>query len=102
VNIATVGIGAIMGREECRERVTCNACKLLTNEVPTTKMAFVVTDNLVGDKVRTWDKYQFVKKAILDDNMDCYKTFYCQILYEEDNEDVDENGFNSVRSNDIP
>jgi hypothetical protein len=41
------GVGAIMGQQNCRQRVTCNAGKLIQSRVPGAQLAVIMAESFI-------------------------------------------------------
>jgi len=75
------GMGAIMDRQSCRLRVTCNAGKVIQNNVPGAQVAVMLLESLMPTEWLPW--YGTVKTSVIDRSDNCAQQYSCELLPEE-------------------
>jgi len=75
------GMGAIMDRQSCRLRVTCNAGKVIQNNVPGAQVAVMLLESLMPTEWLPW--YGTVKTSVIDRSDNCAQQYGCELLPEE-------------------
>jgi len=75
------GMGALMDRQSCRLRVTCNAGKVIQNNVPGAQVAVMLLESLMPHEWLPW--YGTVKTSVIDRSDNCAQQYTCELLPEE-------------------
>lgn len=75
------GMGALMDRQSCRLRVTCNAGKVIQNNIPGAQVAVMLLESLMPQEWLPW--YGTVKTSVIDRSDNCGQQYTCELLPEE-------------------
>jgi len=75
------GMGALMDRQSCRLRVTCNAGKVIQNNIPGAQVAVMLLESLVPQEWLPW--YGTVKTSVIDRSDNCAQQYTCELLPDE-------------------
>ncbi|TRY62796.1 hypothetical protein TCAL_03609 [Tigriopus californicus] len=72
------GMGAMMDRQRCRQRVTCNAGKILQTSVPGSQVMVMLMEAVVPTSWMDW--YSTVKTSVIDRSDNCFENYECDLL----------------------
>lgn len=80
-SIAT-GVGALMDRQSCRDRITCRTGKIIQRNIPGAQVMVMLMENLIPDPWQNW--FSTVKTSVIDRRDNCELDYHCHILADDD------------------